>query len=74
MSIELVEAHIFAKQMNEELTGKTVDSCDVSNYENLQKALLFNKNPKIFDDFAGRKINSVTARGNTIWLKIFAKV
>jgi formamidopyrimidine-DNA glycosylase len=74
MSIELVEAFIFAEQMNKELPGKTIASCTIDNYENLQKMLMFNKNTKIFDDFIGRKIKSVKARGNTIWVKLDKKL
>jgi formamidopyrimidine-DNA glycosylase len=74
MSIELVEAFIFAEQMNKELPGKTVTSCNIGNYESLQKALMFNKDVKIFDDFVGRKIKSVKARGNTIWIKFNKKL
>ena len=74
MSIELVEAFIFADQMNKELPGKTVTSYTIANYESLQKVLMFNKNTKIFDDFVGRKIKSVKARGNTIWIKFDKKL
>ena len=41
MSIELVEAFIFAQQMNKELSGKIVASCTIDNYESLQKMLMF---------------------------------
>jgi formamidopyrimidine-DNA glycosylase len=74
VSIELVEAFIYAEQMNKELHGKTVAACAIGNYESLQKALMFNKNTKIFDDFVGRKIESVKARGNTIWIKFNRKL
>ena len=74
MSVELVEAFIFAKQMNKELPGKTVATCTIDNYQSLQRVLMFNKNTKIFDDFVGRKIKSVTARGNTIWIKFNKKL
>ncbi len=69
MSIELTEAHLLAGQMNKELTGKTIESYQLQNCQNLQKLGCVNKDAKAFDHLVGGKIVSVTARGNTIWVK-----
>ena len=50
MSIELPEAIILTKQMNEVLIGKKVNSHDIMNYERLQRVGFINKNINGFTD------------------------
>lgn len=69
MSIECTEAYILAEQMNKEITGKTVKGFEVQNSEQLQQKGFISKN-MIFQQLVGGKILAVTARGNTILLKL----
>lgn len=66
MSIELPEANILAKQMNEELPGKEIKSWYLQDYERLQKVGFLNKDIRVFDQLIKGKIKSVTSRGNGI--------
>ena len=66
MSIELPEALILARQMNNELIGKKIEDYELRDYERLQKIGFLNKNIKDFDLLLESKISSVIARGNLI--------
>ena len=74
MSIELPEAKILAEQMNKELEGKRINSHHLRDYERLQKIGFMNKDIKSFDQLVGRKVESVTSRGNTIRIKLDGKL
>ncbi|MGA3191363.1 MAG: DNA-formamidopyrimidine glycosylase family protein [Candidatus Bathyarchaeia archaeon] len=74
MSIELPEAKILAEQMNKELEGKRINSHHLRDYERLQKIGFMNKDIKSFNQLMGRKIESVTSRGNTIRIELDAKL
>ncbi len=70
MSIELPEAKIFAEQMDRVLRGKCVKSCQLQNYERLQKIGMLNKDITSFDQLVNGKIESVISRGNAIRVKL----
>ncbi|MFX0173923.1 MAG: DNA-formamidopyrimidine glycosylase family protein [Candidatus Hodarchaeota archaeon] len=70
MSIELPEALILAKQMNEVLIGKKLDSYHLQNYERMQKVGFLNKNIQDFDQLLNGQVTSVIARGNVIRVKL----
>ena len=70
MSIELPEAKILAEQMNKELKGKRINNHHLRDYERLQKIGFMNRDIKAFDQLVGRKVESVTSRGNAICMKL----
>jgi len=70
MSIELPEAKIFAEQMDRALRGKCVKSCQLQDYERLQKIGMLNKDITSFDELVNGKIESVISRGNAIRVKL----
>lgn len=69
MSIECTEAYILADQMSKEIVGKTIKGYEVQNSGQLQQKGFISKNP-VFDQIVGCKILAVTARGNTIHVKL----
>jgi formamidopyrimidine-DNA glycosylase len=70
MSIELPEAKIFAEQMDQALQGKRIKSCQLQDYERLQKIGMLNKDITSFDQLVNGKIESVVSRGNAIRVKL----
>jgi len=70
MSAELPEALILAKQMDEELVGKIVESCHLADYESMQRLNLVNKDISDFERLVGGKIDAVASRGCTILMKL----
>lgn len=70
MSVELPEAYILSKQMNKELQGKQIKSCELCNYQKLQKMGFVNKRISDFDGLIGGRIISVLSRGNVIRVKV----
>lgn len=70
MSVELPEAMILAKQMDEELVGKIVESCRLADYESMQRLNLINKDISDFKRLVGGKIDAVVSRGCTILVKL----
>jgi formamidopyrimidine-DNA glycosylase len=74
MSIELPEAIILARQMNEVLIGKKVSSYDIIEYERLQRVGFINKNIKDFDRLIGQNIKNIISRGNVIVIKLSNEV
>jgi formamidopyrimidine-DNA glycosylase len=74
MSVELPEAMILAEQMTEALINKTIKTCDMRDYEKLQKFGFFNKDIKDFDRFIGCKILSIHQRGGVIRLRMNKKM
>jgi len=70
MSIELPEAKIFAEQMDRALRGKRIKSCQVKDYERLQKIGMLSKDITSFDQLVNGKIESVVSRGNAIRVKL----
>jgi len=69
MSVECTEAHILADQMNKEVIGKTIEAFEVQNIGQLQVKGFISKN-MVLEQIVGGKILAVTARGNTILLKL----
>ncbi len=69
MSIELTEARILARQMNDVLCGKRVKSYALKECEKLQRIGFLNKDTKSFDQLIGAEIKSVTSRGTVIRVK-----
>jgi len=65
MSIELPEAHIFAKQMKDALVGKKIESYDLRDIERMIK-IGFIKDIPNFNDLVDRTVLNVTSRGNLI--------
>jgi len=70
MSIELPEANILAKQMDEALKGKKVRSYALRDYEKMQRIGFINRELGDFDGLVGRTIGGVTSRGNTVMVKL----
>jgi formamidopyrimidine-DNA glycosylase len=70
MSVELPEAQILSRQMDEKILGKQIKSFQLRDYQKLQKLGFVNKDVKAFDLLANRKIESVTSRGNVIRVKL----
>ena len=70
MSVELPEAHILAKQMDEELRQKQIRSYQLQDHERLQKLGFMNKDEKLFERLVKGRIVSVWSRGNVIHLKL----
>lgn len=70
MSIELPEAQILAEQMNKELRGKQIQTCDLQNCERLQRIGFVNKNLLDFVQITEGTIESVVSRGNVILAKL----
>lgn len=70
MSIELPEATILAAQMDKELQGKRIESCNIEDYERMQKVGFINEDIDDFHRVIGGLIQSVTSKGNLIQLKL----
>jgi formamidopyrimidine-DNA glycosylase len=70
LSVELPEAHILAAQMDMDLHGKVVASCQLVNCTNYQHLGFINTYLSDFDRLLNHKIESVVARGNTIRVKL----
>jgi len=70
MSIELPEARILSKQMNKELRGKQIRTCQLQDYQKLQRIGFINKNLSDFDRLTGGRVESVVSRGNVIRVKL----
>ena len=70
MSIELSEARILALQMEKEIKGKRIKSCQLKDYERLQKIGMLDKDLKSFDQLSSGKIESIISRGNVIRVKL----
>jgi formamidopyrimidine-DNA glycosylase len=66
MSVELPEAYILAKQMNEALRGRVFKSVTLSDYEKLQRIGFVNRNVNDFQWLVGNTVEDVVSRGNTV--------
>jgi formamidopyrimidine-DNA glycosylase len=69
LSVELPEAYIFAKQMNQELVGKQVARFSLQNCAKYQDMGFFNLYLADYERLCGCRIESVLSRGNTIQIK-----
>ncbi|MFX1256182.1 MAG: DNA-formamidopyrimidine glycosylase family protein, partial [Promethearchaeota archaeon] len=69
MSIELPETFILAKQMNQELSGKTIKSYQLKDVEKFQKDGVVNK-AEDFNQLIDGTIQEITSKGMTILIKL----
>ncbi|MFA5364797.1 MAG: DNA-formamidopyrimidine glycosylase family protein [Candidatus Bathyarchaeia archaeon] len=70
MSVELPEAKILSEQMNQQLLGKQVKSCQVQDCERLQKIGMIDKDIAAFNKkLENAKIWQISFRGNVIVVK-----
>ncbi|TFG30888.1 hypothetical protein EU527_13785 [Candidatus Thorarchaeota archaeon] len=74
MSVELPEAVILAEQMTKTLLDKKIKSCEMQDYESLQKIGFFNKDIREFDRLIGCKVASIQQRGNVIRIQMNKKM
>ena len=71
MGVELPEALILAKQMNEELEGKIIKSVHLKNYASLLRMGFINLEPNDFEArLVSKSIDSVTAKGKWIFVAL----
>lgn len=70
MSIELPEARIFAEQMQEALSGKRIESIDTLDMERMLGLSAGKEHLFDFGSIVDRTVEAVTARGNTIRVKL----
>jgi formamidopyrimidine-DNA glycosylase len=70
MSVELPEAHILVKQMNEELLGKRIRSLRLEDYERLQRIGFLNRDIRDFEKLVHGRVTSATSRGTVIRVKL----
>jgi formamidopyrimidine-DNA glycosylase len=70
MSVELPEAMILAKQMNNELKGKRVATCQLRDTNRMQKIGFINKDLTDFDRLVGGGVESAVSSGNTVLIKL----
>jgi formamidopyrimidine-DNA glycosylase len=70
MSVELPEASILARQMNDELPGKRVAACDLKDYERMQKIGFINRDLRDYDRLVDGVVEYAVSRGNTIHVKL----
>ena len=69
MSIELPEAKILAKQLNQKVLGKQVKSCETQESKGLQRIGMLEPDLTVFDQLVNSKIEKVISRGNVIVVK-----
>ncbi len=74
LSVELPEAVILAEQMTKSLLEKKIKSCEIQDYESLQKFGFFNKNIEDYHKLEGCRIASIKQRGNVIQIKMNKKM
>lgn len=70
MSIELPEARIIAKQLDQVLKNKTITNYDVKDVDNLVRIGFINKDLKELEDIVSKKVELVVSRGNTVRVKL----
>jgi formamidopyrimidine-DNA glycosylase len=70
VSIELTEIQILSEQMRKELNGKTIQTYELQNCQNLQKIGCVNRDASVFSKLVGGKIASIASRGNVIVIKL----
>jgi len=70
MSIELPEARILADQLDEALSGKTVESYDLKDVERMIRIGFLNKDISEFDILIGKTVEGAASRGNVIRIRL----
>lgn len=66
MSIELPEATILTRQLNDVLCGKRIQTYHLQNYKRLQRIGMLNQDLSAFDHLINGTVITITSRGNTI--------
>lgn len=74
MSIELPEAKILTDQMNQQVLGKYVESCQTHESKGLQRIGMLESDLTVFNQLVGAKIEQVVSRGNVILVKFDKKM
>jgi formamidopyrimidine-DNA glycosylase len=70
MSIELPEARILADQLNDAISGLTIETYDLKDVERMMKMGFINKELTDFRSILGKSVEEVLSRGNTIMVKL----
>jgi formamidopyrimidine-DNA glycosylase len=70
LSVELPEAYLLAKQMTQEISGKTLGQCTLQGCEKFQHLGFINTYASDFERLLGGKVDSVVSRGNVIRVKL----
>lgn len=70
MSVELPEARILARQMNEELPGKMIEACRARDYERMQRIGFMNRDIDDYQRLVDGGVESVASRGNSILVRL----
>lgn len=74
MSVELPEAKILTEQMNQQVLGKQIKSCQTQPSKGLQRIGMLEPDLTVFDQLVDAKINQIVFRGNVIVLKFDNKM
>ena len=74
MSVELPEATILTEQLNQQVLGKQVKSCETQESKGLQRIGMLEPDLTVFDPLVGTKIEKVLSRGNVIVIKFDNKM
>ena len=74
MSIELPEAKILTDQMNQQVLGKYVESCQTHESKGLQRIGMLESDLTVFNQLVGAKIEQAVSRGNVIVVKFDNKM
>lgn len=69
MSVELPEAKILAEQLNKQVLGKQVKSCQTQESKGLQRIGMLEPDLTVFDQLVNAEIKQITSRGNVIVMK-----
>lgn len=74
MSVELPEATILAEQLNDQVLGKQVKSCETQESKGLQRIGMLEPDLSIFSQLVDAQIENIISRGNVIVLKFDNKL
>lgn len=74
MSVELPEAKILAEQLNDQVLGKQVKSCETQESKGLQRIGMLEPDLTIFDQLVDAQIENIISRGNIIVIKFDNKL
>lgn len=74
MSVELPEATILTEQLNQQVLGKQVKSCETQESKGLQRIGMLEPDLTVFDQLIGAKIEKIVSRGNVIVVKFDNKL
>lgn len=74
MSVELPEATILAEQLNNQVLGKQVKSCETQESKGLQRIGMLEPDLTVFDQLVDAQIETIISRGNVIVIKFDNKL